>query len=230
MIPLRDELRSDSFPVVTVALIIINAVVFIYQLYIGPLGFERYVYSYGLTPFNLFHSVQLTALKDAQPAMPEFFKAFSSMFMHGGFMHIIMNMWILWIFGDNVEDAMGKPKYLAFYLVCGLVAALSHSIFNPSSKVPLVGASGAIAGVMGAYMILYPRAKIITLLFFFIFIRIVRIPAFFFLGFWFLLQLLYSPAGGAVAYLAHVGGFLAGIALVLVLRKSNKGFRVISVK
>ncbi len=233
MLPLKDENISRTFPVVTVSLIVFNFAVFIYQYFIGSAGFEYYVMSYGLTPYKLMGQAPVQMLEVRHIAqIPEFMKIFTSMFMHGGFLHIISNMWILWIFGDNVEDSMGKFKFLVFYILSGVAATLAHVFFNMNSSNPLVGASGAIAGVMGAYMILFPRAKVLTLIIIFIFIRIVRIPAAFFLGFWFLLQLLYSPIPGQqVAYLAHVGGFAAGITMVFFLAKRRKrGFRVISVK
>jgi membrane associated rhomboid family serine protease len=232
MLPLKDDNKSRTFPVVTLTIILANVLVFIYQASAGRGAFEIFVYTYGLIPYNLFTNTEKIVPIAVQPSMPEFFKIFTSMFMHGGFFHLLFNMWILWIFGDNVEDSMGKSRYFLFYLICGAVACLAHALFNPDSKVPLVGASGAIAGVMGAYMLLYPRAKVLTLIIIFIFIRIVRIPAAFFLGFWFLIQLLYSPLPNSpVAYLAHVGGLVAGLALVfLFARRRKKGFRVISVK
>jgi membrane associated rhomboid family serine protease len=150
---------------------------------------------------------------------------FSSMFLHGGWMHLIGNMWTLWIFGDNVEDRLGRGRFLLYYLVCGLVAAYVHYLTGPRSGIPVVGASGAIAGVMGGYFVLFPRARIVTLLPIFIFIQIVTLPAVVFLAFWFFAQLLNGMVataasfGGGVAWWAHVGGFLAGAVMILPLRR-----------
>jgi membrane associated rhomboid family serine protease len=151
----------------------------------------------------------------------------SSMFLHGGWLHLISNMWVLWIFGDNVEDRLGKGQYLLYYLVCGLVAAYGHYLTGPRSGVPVVGASGAIAGVMGGYCVLFPQARIVTLLPIFIFLQIVTIPAVLFLAFWFFAQLLNGMAasaahfGGGVAWWAHVGGFVAGALMVLPLSRAS---------
>lgn len=152
---------------------------------------------------------------------------FSSMFMHGGWMHLIGNLWFLWIFGDNVEDRLGSARFVGFYLLCGLAAAAAQIATNPASPVPMVGASGAIGGVMGAYALLYPRARIQTLIFLGFFITTIAVPAFVMLGYWFALQLLgglpaLGQSGGGVAFWAHIGGFLAGVALVLPLRGSRR--------
>ncbi len=163
------------------------------------------------------------------PELPFFapLSLFSSMFLHGGFLHLAGNMLYLWIFGDNVEDQLGHVKFFIFYILCGLAASLLHIITAPNSKVPMVGASGAIAGVLGAYMIRFPRARILTLIFLGFFIRIVAVPALFVLGFWFILQLLYAfpsigSTSGGVAWFAHVGGFLAGIVLFKLFSAFSK--------
>lgn len=148
---------------------------------------------------------------------------FTSMFMHGGWMHLIGNLWFLWIFGNNIEDSMGHLRFVVFYLVTGLAAAMAHVLTAPGSTVPMVGASGAISGIMGAYLVLYPRARVDTLFFFFVFIRVIPLPAWLMLGYWMLLQIAGSAAtaavgGGGVAYAAHIGGFLAGVALIFVFR------------
>ncbi len=148
------------------------------------------------------------------------------MFLHGGILHILGNMLFLWVFGDNVEEAMGYLRYLLFYLTCGFVAALAHILLNPSSAIPMIGASGAISGVLGAYIVLHPRARVHTLIFLFFFIRVVQIPAAFFLGFWFLFQVLGVGSGGGVAWLAHVGGFLAGIVLVKIFAQEKERPRI----
>jgi len=209
MIPLSDVIPSRTRPVVTVGLIVVNAVVFLYQLTLAEPALQLFVANYALVPawFNV-------------PAI------FTSQFLHAGWMHVISNMLYLWIFGDNVEDRLGHVPFLIFYLGAGAAAALLQTLFNPFSSVPMVGASGAIAGVMGAYFVLYPQSRVLTLIFLFIFVDIVEIPAIFFLGIWFLMQLLSgvgslgdsNAAGGGVAFWAHIGGFVAGLLIGLVLR------------
>ncbi len=149
---------------------------------------------------------------------------FTSMFLHGGWLHLISNMWFLWIFGDNVEDVLGKARYIVFYLLCGLAAALTHFAVEPGSTLPVLGASGAIAGVLGAYLVLFPGARVVTLVPVFFFLQIMELPAFLILGYWFVLQILavsvagLGPSSGGTAWWAHVGGFLTGVVLVLVMR------------
>ncbi len=222
MIPLKDDIPSYSPPVVTVALISINCLIFFYLSFLGE-GFQLALVKWGAIPFEVTHGVELT------PELPFFapLSLFSSMFLHGGFLHLAGNMLYLWIFGDNVEDQLGHVKFFIFYILCGLAASLLHIITTPNSKVPMVGASGAIAGVLGAYMIRFPRARILTLIFFGFFIRIVAVPALFVLGFWFILQLLYAfpsigSTSGGVAWFAHVGGFLAGIVLFKLFSAFSK--------
>jgi membrane associated rhomboid family serine protease len=213
MIPLRDDIPSYSPPIVTVGLISINCLIFFYLSFLGE-EFQLALIKWGAIPYEITSGVELT------PELPFFapLSLFSSMFLHGGFFHLGGNMLYLWIFGDNVEDQLGHLKFFIFYILCGLAASLVHIMTTPNSQVPMVGASGAIAGVLGAYMIKFPRARILTLIFFGFFIRIVAVPALFVLGFWFILQLLYAlpsigSTSGGVAWFAHVGGFLAGIAL-----------------
>jgi len=214
MIPLRDVIPSRTTPYVTFALIAVNALVFFYQLTMGE-AIEEFVLYFGLIPAAFSWVAVLT-----------------SMFLHGGLLHFGGNMLYLWIFGDNVEDRMGHGRFLAFYLLCGTAAALAQTIASPDSVVPMVGASGAIAGVMGAYFVLYPKSRIVTLLPIFFFFQIVEIPAIFFLGVWFLMQLVSGvgsmatatggePAGG-IAFWAHAAGFLAGISGVLVFRRRER--------
>jgi membrane associated rhomboid family serine protease len=214
MIPLRDVIPSRTTPYVTFAVIALNALVFLYQLSIGE-AVEEFVLYFGLVPAAFSWVAVLT-----------------SMFLHGGLLHFGGNMLYLWIFGDNVEDRMGHGRFLVFYLLCGTAAALAQTIASPDSVVPMVGASGAIAGVMGAYFVLYPRSRIVTLLPLFVFFQIVEIPAIFFLGFWFIMQLLSGvgslatatagePAGG-IAFWAHAAGFLAGLSGVLVFRRPER--------
>ncbi|MGO9097568.1 MAG: rhomboid family intramembrane serine protease [Bryobacteraceae bacterium] len=208
MIPLRDTQRSNSTPVVTVLLIVANCLVFYYELSLGPHARNHFVHVYGLTPDRMVLRSLATC-----------------MFLHGGWMHLIGNMWFLWIFGDNVEDALGRFQYLVFYLLCGVAAGLAHVAANLNSPLPTIGASGAIAGVMGAYLVKFPRARITTLVPVVIFFTTFDLPAAFLLAYWFLIQL-FSGVGSVasshitehgVAWFAHVGGFLAGILLILIL-------------
>lgn len=208
MIPLRDRIPSQHIPFMTLILIAINLFVFYQQNTQGLQGMEGIFARYALIPGQFdFHQpfTHITPL-------------ITSAFLHGGFMHLISNMWALWLFGDNVEDRMGAINFLLFYLACGIIAGISHIYVNPGSLVPTVGASGAIAGVMGAYFILYPRAQVLTLIPIFIIPWFVDIPAFVYLGFWLILQIVGGTAalvGGAaqIAFWAHVGGFVAGILL-----------------
>ena len=208
MFPLRDTQRSFSFPFVTIALIVVNMLAFLFELSLGPYLRDRFLMVYGLVP----ERASLVTM-------------FTSMFLHGGWMHVLGNMWFLWIFGDNVEDALGHAKYLLFYLLCGLAAAFTQIFFEPLSRVPTIGASGAIAGVMGAYMVKFPSSRILTLVFIFFFITTFEVPAVFMLAYWFLIQFFngvgsigYSQvSAGGVAWFAHVGGFLCGIALIYLM-------------
>jgi membrane associated rhomboid family serine protease len=222
MIPLKDNIPSYSPPIVTVALISLNGLIYLYLLSLGE-GFQLALVKWGTVPYEVTHGVELTP--ELAFSIP--LSLFSSMFLHGGFFHLAGNMLYLWIFGDNVEDQLGHVKFLVFYVVCGLAASLLHIFTAPDSQIPMVGASGAIAGVLGAYMIRFPKARILTLIFFGFFIRIVAIPALFVLGFWFILQLLYGlpslgSTSGGVAWFAHVGGFLAGIPMFKLLAAFSK--------
>lgn len=208
MIPLRDTQRSNSTPVVTVLLIVANCLVFLYELSLGPHTRNYFVHVYGLVPDRMVLRSLVTC-----------------MFLHGGWMHLIGNMWFLWVFGDNIEDALGHFQYLVFYLLCGVAAGLAHVVANLNSPMPTIGASGAIAGVMGAYLVKFPRARITTLVPVIIFFTTFDLPAAFVLAYWFLIQLLSGVGSVAsshitehgVAWFAHVGGFLAGILLILIL-------------
>jgi len=221
MIPLRDDNPSSSTPVMTWLLIAANVLVFLYMLSLGSeAALERFYLSFGAVPADI------TGRGGVTPAA-EYPTLFSSMFMHGGWLHLIGNMLYLWIFGDNVEDRMGHGGFLVFYLVSGLAATWTHILLNPASRVPLVGASGAIAGVLGGYLVLFPRARIISLVPLGIFSRLVAVPALLFLPFWFVLQLfsgLGSLGGDAagVAFWAHVGGFVAGVVLVRVFARRRR--------
>jgi membrane associated rhomboid family serine protease len=222
MIPLKDNIPSYSPPVITVSLISINCLIYLLLLSLGE-GYQLALIKWGTIPYEVTHGVELTP--DLAFSIP--LSLFSSMFLHGGFLHLAGNMLYLWIFGDNVEDQLGHLKFFVFYILCGLAASLLHIVTAPNSQIPMVGASGAIAGVLGAYMIRFPRARILTLIFFGFFIRIVAIPALFVLGFWFILQLLYAlpsigSTSGGVAFFAHVGGFLVGIPLFKILTGFSK--------
>jgi membrane associated rhomboid family serine protease len=211
MIPIRDTQTSHSVAVVTRALIAINVGVFLVQLAQGE-GILRFNYFYGLVPAR--YTVERIAAHFS--LAQQVFALVSFMFLHGGFLHLLGNMWSLYIFGDNVEDHLGPFRFLAFYLLCGLVSGLAHMLSNPMSNIPTVGASGAIAGVMGGYFLLFPAARILTLVPIVFIPLFFEIPAFVFIGIWFLLQVLNATSGGqsAIAWWAHIGGFVAGMLLV----------------
>ncbi|HEY8553744.1 MAG TPA: rhomboid family intramembrane serine protease [Burkholderiales bacterium] len=222
MIPLRDDIPSSRVPVVNFTLLGACLLVFLWQLSLGPEGFERAVFSLGVIPATLLGDAELPAELRLIP--PEA-TIFTSMFMHGGLLHLAGNLLYLWIFGDNVEDAMGHGRFLVFYFACGIVAALAQALPDPDSTIPMIGASGAISGVLGAYLLLYPRARVLVLIPLGFFSQIVHLPAIFVLGLWFLLQLvssLFAEAGqGGVAFGAHIGGFIAGMALVPFFKRAR---------
>ncbi len=226
MIPLRDDNPTSIRPVVTVALIVVNAMVFMYQFFLEPGQGELFVYEFGAIPAVIFGSGNLPP---EVYAIPPVLTIFTSMFLHSGFMHLIGNMLYLWIFGNNIEDAMGHVRFFVFYIVAGVAASFAHVLANPDSTVPAIGASGAISGVLGAYLLLYPRAQVLVLVPLGLFTRVMYIPAFIVLGMWFLLQLFsgtlsIGQAGGGVAWWAHIGGFVAGMALVGVFKKRSVHF------
>jgi membrane associated rhomboid family serine protease len=212
MIPLRDIVPSRTTPIVTISLIVANVLVFLYELTLGR-AVDDFTLYFGLVP-----------------AAFSWVAVFTSMFLHGGLFHVAGNMLYLWIFGDNVEDRMGHGRFLVFYLLCGTAAALAQTITAPDSVVPMVGASGAIAGVMGAYFVLYPKSRIVTLVPLFFFFQIIEVPAIFFLGIWFVMQFLSgvgsivtaTAGGGGVAFWAHVAGFVAGLSGVIVFRRPER--------
>jgi membrane associated rhomboid family serine protease len=231
MIPLKDDVPSRSTPIVTITLIALNLLAFAYQFSLGldPRGAgagaaEAFIVEFGLVP------CRLTGACVAPGDFPSpVLTVFTSMFMHGGLLHIGGNMLYLWIFGDNVEDTLGHFRFLVFYLAAGAAAAVAQAMLNPDSRIPMVGASGAVSGVLGAYLLLFPYATILTLLIIGFFVRFVHIPALIVLGFWIVLQFLngfitFSAQGlgrgesGGVAWFAHIGGFLAGLLLLFLLR------------
>ena len=213
MIPLRDTQPSYTFPFVTVAIIALNVLAFLYEFTMDPYEFNFFIAHHGVIPARL-----------------QWVDVLTSIFLHGGWLHLIGNMWFLWIYGDNVEDILGHAQYLVFYLLCGLAATMVHVLFNADSRVPTIGASGAIAGVMGAYVVKFPHSKITTLVPVVVFITTMEIPAYLILLYWFVIQF-FSGVGsmghshlsqGGVAWFAHIGGFLAGVALILVMRTQER--------
>ena len=212
MIPLRDVIPSRTFPFVTITIIVLNALAFVLELSLEPRALSQFRYIYGVVPAD-FHVPTLI----------------TSMFLHGGWSHILGNMWYLWIFGDNVEDQCGHGRFVIFYLMCGIAAALGQIVMNPSSMLPTIGASGAIAGVMGAYFVLYPQSRVLTLIPIFWF-EVIEVPAIVLLGFWFLMQLVSAgtiaatanTTGGGVAFAAHVVGFLVGLGGIFLFRKRER--------
>lgn len=225
MIPLWDEIPTRRLPLITIIIIFINCLVYYYQFFmvVDP---NTFINTYGLIPFELTKGI---ALNPSTPS-PIYLTILFSMFMHGGLVHLLGNMLYLWIFGNNVEDYLGKIRFLIFYILSGIFAAFAQILMAPGSKVPMIGASGAIAGVLGAYLILFPRARITTLVFFGFFIRLIKLPAIFVLGLWIIFQLFYglselsiSGGGAGVAWFAHIGGFIGGIILIKLFspRKHN---------
>lgn len=220
MIPLRDLNPSRTAPVVTVALIVLNVLAFLWELSLGP-QLQPFVMQAAFVPARFVgQGLGIAGL------VPGIESAVLSMFLHGGWAHILGNMWFLWIFGDNVEDRLGHLRYVVFYFASGLAATAAHALFSPRSVIPAIGASGAISGVLGAYLFLYPRARVVTLLFLGIFIQVIQVPALVYLPFWFIIQLFSGLASlgvpssaqqGGVAFFAHIGGFVAGPLLLLLL-------------
>lgn len=221
MIPLRDDIPTGTFPFVTILLIAGNCAVFFLQFSLDPEASAAMVASLGAVP----SAITGAATGPVSPIAPQY-TLVTSMFLHGGFFHLGGNMVFLWVFGNNIEDATGHLRFLLFYLLSGVAAAGAHVWLHPDSRIPMIGASGAVSGVLGGYFLLYPRARIMTLVLFGFFIQMVMLPAAVFLGFWFLLQAFSawaSAAGrsGGVAWFAHLGGFLFGMPLVLAMKKRN---------
>ena len=220
MFPISDDNPRHIQPIVTWSIIGACVLVFLWQLSLGDYRGQAAVMQFGMIPARLFGYGEVSP---AFAVIPGWATVLTSMFMHGGFMHLGLNMLFLWIFGDNVEDSMGHGRYLVFYLLCGVAAAVAQGAINPTSTIPMVGASGAISGVLGAYMLLHPHATVRTLIFIGLFVTIVHVPALVVLGVWFLMQIvsgmLPSSGEGGVAFFAHIGGFVAGMALVPFFKK-----------
>ena len=236
-IPYRDENQTDRTPVITILIIVANVAVWIWQVLQPPYpiggtgsalpGVDGTTLDYGAVPYFILHGLHegqvhlgRAVLTLHQEVPQPWMTIFTSMFMHGSWMHIIGNMWFLWIFGDNVEDSMGRVRFVFFYLICGVAAAGAQILAAPNSTAPMVGASGAIAGVLGGYLLLFPHARIRSILFLFFIILPLRVPAWILLGLWFVSQFL-LPLNSGVAWMAHVGGFLAGLGLVRLFVKSR---------
>ncbi|MEW6572546.1 MAG: rhomboid family intramembrane serine protease [Bacillota bacterium] len=218
MIPIRDTIRSRKFPVVTVTFIAINILVFLYQASLPREALDALVRLYGVIPAR-----DLPRLLDHPFSLTTYVPFVTAMFLHGGWFHVLGNMLYLWVFGDNVEDSMGRGMYVVFYLLVGFTGSLAHILANPSASIPTIGASGAVAGVLGAYFISFPRSRVLTLLPLFFIFTLVEIPAVLFLILWFGMQLLSGVAslavtGETVAWWAHVGGFLSGALLIRLFR------------
>ncbi len=221
MIPLRDKARARRLPLVTVLLIIANIYIFLKEIFLGA-ELKSVIYKYALIPAAYLHPGTWTGPQAVSNAM----SLVSALFLHGGWLHLLGNMWYLWIFGDNVEDKLGHFKFFLFYILCGIIGNLAHIFTNINSNVPVLGASGCISGVLGAYFLLFPGAKIVTLLPIFIFWTVAEVPAFFFLGIWFLIQFLNGfftlpgskESTGYVAWWAHIGGFIGGFLFAFLFR------------
>lgn len=226
MIPLRDDNPTHITPLVTVSLIVLCTLVYLYQASLPPQPGELFVYRFGAIPATVFGNATLPPeIHGASPLI----SLITSMFLHGGWMHLIGNMLYLWIFGNNIEDVMGHIRFIAFYVTCGILAVFSHAITDPSSTVPMVGASGAISGVLGAYLLLFPHAQVLVLIPLGLYTRMMYVPAALVLGLWFVMQVLsggmsVGRTGGGVAFFAHVGGFLAGMALIGVFKRPEVKF------
>lgn len=222
MIPLHDDNPSRGFPILTVIFIVSCVVVFLWQISLGAYG-QQAVYQYGMIPAVLLGNKELSP---ELAVIPSWISVFTSMFMHGGWGHLLGNMLYLWIFGDNVEDSMGRIRFFFFYLICGIAAVAAQTASNPSSEIPMIGASGAISGVLGAYLLLFPHARVLVVVPLGFYISTMRIPAGFVLGFWFVLQLLNSAISsgqqGGTAWWAHIGGFIAGMLLILLFKRKHQ--------
>ncbi|MBI5664756.1 MAG: rhomboid family intramembrane serine protease [Nitrospirae bacterium] len=221
MIPFKDDNPTRHLPIITIALITANLAVFIFEsLFISD--HQELAYAYGAMPHSLL------TFDVIQPVHP-FVTIFTSMFMHGGLLHLGSNMLYLWIFGNNIEDKLGHVKFIIFYILCGVIAAYTHAFANPASTVPMIGASGAVSGILGAYILLFPHARIHTLVFFIFFVQVIKLPAIIVIGFWIGIQLINgvisqgSSIHGGIAWFAHIGGFIFGILIIKFFVKNKRG-------
>ena len=218
MFPLKDDNPTETKPIVTIALISCCIIIFLFQCSINELQNYKFILKYGMVPQDLFYKGKLF----------EFFTIFSSMFLHGGILHLLGNMLFLWIYGNNIEDSMGHTKFFFFYILCGVAAALAQALMAPFSNIPMIGASGAVSGILCAYLLLFPRAKVSTLVFIFFFITVIRIPAGILILIWLSTQLinanLIDPNSPGVAWFAHIGGFCMGALLIPFFKKNNFKF------
>lgn len=215
LLPLKDENPTLSFPLLTILIIVINVLIFFYQQSLSLTESQRFILKWGAVPYQIVHG----EIIHVPLSIPASLTIFSSMFLHGGFWHLGGNMLYLWIFGNNIEDTLGHARFLIFYFLTGALAALTQIFSDPSSPLPMVGASGAVSGILGAYLLLFPGARILTLLFLFPFLRLIHLPAILVLGLWFFFQLLGLGMGkiSNVAFAAHIGGFISGLLLVKIL-------------
>jgi len=220
-IPLKDVNPTRHFPYVTVFLIAVNCLVFLYQA-LSPNGLDYSIIKMGAIPYEITHFTRISGIPRISPVAA----LFTSMFLHGNLFHLLGNMLYLWIFGNNIEDHLGPLRYIFFYFISGLGASMVHILLNFDSTTPVIGASGAIAGILGAYLILYPHARVMTFVFLIFIIRIIPVPAVFLLGIWFIGQLLSVGLGGGVAWFAHIGGFLLGIFLIKQFDPGRPGVSV----
>lgn len=229
-LPLRDKNPRSTTPVVTVLLIVANTLVFLYQITLPAKVEQRFLAEFALTPAIFFHTLGAPGIPLQSALMP----LITCMFLHGGWLHLLGNMWFLWVFGDNVEDRLGHLAYIWFYLLCGLGAGVLHLLLNANSKLPTLGASGAISGVLGAYLILFPRARVLTLVFLVFFIFTVELPAVLVLGWWFVIQFLSGleslgmRSAGGVAWWAHIGGFVLGVMLIKIWPQRGRRYAAYS--
>ena len=223
MIPLRDDNPTRTRPIVTYVIVGLCAIVYLWQFALGPGGSEAAVFALGFIPAVVFGGADLP---EQLNWVPPPVTIFTSMFMHGGLLHLAGNMLYLWIFADNIEDRMGRGRFIVFYALCGIAAALAQAIPDPDSRIPMIGASGAVSGVLGAYIMLFPRARVLVAIPVFVILYTLRLPAIWVLGVWFLGQLLSSvamaSAGAGIAFRAHVGGFIAGVLLVTVFTRGRR--------
>lgn len=225
MIPYKDDNPTSTFPFVTIMLIVANMFVFFYTItHMSDIeDYKNIVYSYGAVPSYL---LSFDKLQPIHPSMT----VLTSMFMHGGLLHLGSNMLYLWIFGNNIEDILGHFSFLIFYILCGIVAAYAHAVTAPSSLTPMIGASGAVSGILGAYILMFPRAKVYTLIFLGFFVQVIRLPAYFVIGFWIVIQFINGMVSkgiadqGGVAWFAHIGGFLFGLVIIMLFFR-DKGRR-----